>query len=79
MRVECSIVGCPRTTGLDRWADPRDRWMLEVPLKDGDDVIHVDLCPAHVRELFNLQERDYVELERTEKIISETNGGVAVC
>ena len=69
---ECSIIGCPRVTLLTRWADPRDRWMLEIPLKEDDGtIVIVNLCPVHAREQFNLHERDFVELEKAERMIAE--------
>jgi hypothetical protein len=73
MRVECSILGCQRTTGIERWADPRDRWLLGIKLKDEDGEIVLNLCPAHAKEVFGLHERDFAELEKTERMIAETS------
>ena len=72
----CSIVGCLCTTTATAWADPRDRWMLGLELKDDDgSLVIVNLCPQHTREQFDLQEAHYAELEKSEKLVRETVTG----
>lgn len=71
---ECSILGCPQITVLTKWADPRERWMLDVPLKDDDGMRIISLCPVHAREIFLIEESDYVALERAERLVVETVG-----
>lgn len=59
---------------LTKWADPRERWMLDVPLKDDDGMRIISLCPVHAREIFLIEESDYVALERAERLVVETVG-----
>jgi len=69
----CSIIGCEHTTTATRWTDPRKRWMLGVHLKDEDRELNINLCPVHVREIFELQERDFVELEKAELLAASVS------
>jgi len=68
---ECSIIGCAGITPFERWTNPRDRWMLGVTLKDDGREINLNFCPEHVKELFGLHEKDFVELEKVERMVSE--------
>ena len=68
----CTIVGCVETTSRERWDNPRDRWIINLPLTDENNIdVLVSLCPRHARELLNLDEDWYQTTERSEKFVRE--------
>ena len=74
----CSIEGCWRFTFNPRRVNPRKRWMLEIVVhEDTDRNLILNLCPAHAREVFELDESDYANLEKVEQEIREMNAGLA--
>lgn len=51
-------------------ANPRKRWFVDVYIGTEEENARVNLCPKCVKHFFSLEEKDYVELERSEKLAS---------
>lgn len=66
----CSVIGCMASTTDGNDPDPRKRWMLGREIGDEEEKEIVNLCPAHVKEFFGLNETDYKALELGEGVAS---------
>jgi len=64
---ECIVEGCNRKTIKPEKTDPRKRWVVNYPWKDeNDQEIKVTFCPLHIKEFWQLDEVDYLQLSNTE-------------
>jgi hypothetical protein len=68
--VVCTVEGCGNWTlkSLTTNPDVRKRWMVNIYIGDEEEHAYINLCPACVKNTWNLREEDYKSIERGEKL-----------